>query len=73
MLFPSLQQIPLLLSRRHAVFQFQPDGRILLTDLGSTNGTYVARPGQILRKMLTNIPWELQDGDIVGFGGEALI
>ena len=65
-----MKQIPFLLSRRHATFQFQPDGKILMTDQGSTNGTYVTRYGGHLRKMLPNIPWELEDGDLIGFGGE---
>lgn len=62
-------EIPFLLSRKHATVQFQPDGRLLLHDLGSTNGTYTARPGNVLEKLPRDKRWELRDNDTVGFGG----
>lgn len=48
-------------SRKHARIEFHPDGRFHITDLGSTNGTYVnhARVKEA----------DLRDGDYVGVGG----
>ena len=63
--------VPFLLSRKHATFQFQPSGGIVLKDLNSTNGTYTARAGQVLKKL--HGAWELQPNDIVGFGGPDII
>lgn len=37
--------VPYLLSRHHATLVLQPDGSMLLTDLDSTNGTFVSRSG----------------------------
>ena len=37
--------VPYLLSRHHATLTFKPDGSIVLTDLASTNGTYISRNG----------------------------
>ncbi|KAG1678043.1 hypothetical protein FOA52_000839 [Chlamydomonas sp. UWO 241] len=62
-------EIPFLLSRKHATLQFQPDGRLLLHDLGSTNGTYASRHGALLSKLPVDKRWELRDNDTVGFGG----
>ncbi|KAL6765573.1 hypothetical protein V8C86DRAFT_2454588 [Haematococcus lacustris] len=62
-------EVPFLLSRRHAVFSLGSDGSICLRDLASTNGTYVARRSQSLRKLAPDSGWTLQNGDTVGFGG----
>jgi hypothetical protein len=47
-------------SRRHAIVLMQSDGRFLLTDLGSTNGTFVN--GSRVESVV------LTDGDQVRFG-----
>mmetsp|Transcript_13927 Transcript_13927/g.30087 ORF Transcript_13927/g.30087 Transcript_13927/m.30087 type:complete len:382 (-) Transcript_13927:747-1892(-) len=65
--------VPFLLSRKHATLQFQPDGTIILRDLNSTNGTYVAHRLQQLEKLAPNRPWELEAGDTIGFGGPEVI
>ncbi len=49
------------LSRHHAVFTYTPAGEVLLSDLNSTNGTYINR------KRLTE-PQVLVDGDVLHFG-----
>ena len=49
----------------------QPDGSLALKDLRSTNGTYIARDGDFLRRMREDEVWELKRGDTVGFGGLA--
>lgn len=66
-------EIPFLLSRKHATLQVQPSGKILLNDLGSTNGTYAARALQPLRKLVPDQRWELQEGDTISFGGPEVI
>ncbi|GFH25661.1 E3 ubiquitin-protein ligase [Haematococcus lacustris] len=58
-------EVPFLLSRRHAVFSLGSDGSICLRDLASTNGTYVARRSQSLRKLAPDSGWTLQNGDTV--------
>lgn len=67
------REVPFLLSRKHATMQFQPDGALLLRDLGSTNGTYVSRHGALLSRLPANKRWKLLDNDTVGFGGPAVI
>jgi len=49
------------LSRHHAVLSLTPGGDVLLTDLNSTNGTYVNRERLAAPKVLV-------DGDAVHFG-----
>lgn len=66
-------EIPFLLSRKHATLQLQPNGKFLLKDLGSTNGTYCCRPGQTLRKLTTEARWELEEGDTISLGGPEVI
>ena len=54
------------LSRRHAQL-YQEDGRILLQDLGSTNGTFVDG------RALGDEAIVLQDGQTLAFGGEYFV
>ena len=54
------------ISRRHAHF-FVRDGAVLIEDLGSTNGTYVA--GTRLEEQARI----LEDGDTVAFGGDQFL
>lgn len=49
-------------SRRHAILQVTTSGRLLVTDVGSTNGTY--RNGE---QVTANAPVELRPGDVVSF------
>lgn len=49
------------LSRHHAVLSFSPGGMVLVTDLNSTNGTYVNRERLVG-------PRPLGDGDVLHFG-----
>lgn len=49
------------LSRHHAVFSLNAVGDVLLTDLNSTNGTYVNR-------IRLAVPQVLVDGDVLHFG-----
>lgn len=51
----------------------QPNGNIVLRDLNSTNGTYIGREGEFLHRMKPDEVWELQKGDIIGFGGPETI
>lgn len=54
-----------LVSRRHARVHVQ-DSRVLLEDLGSTNGTFVRRDGR--DEELNGTPFELRHGDEVYLG-----
>lgn len=49
------------LSRHHAVFSLSANGDVLLSDLNSTNGTYVNRER-------LNVPQVVLDGDVLHFG-----
>jgi putative serine protease PepD len=53
-------------SRRHATLEPRPDGTLVLTDLGSTNGTYV--DGRRISG-----PVALRGGEIVRFGDTTLV
>jgi S1-C subfamily serine protease len=53
-------------SRRHATLEPRPDGTLVLTDLGSTNGTYV--DGRRISG-----PVVLRGGEIVRFGDTTLV
>ena len=61
------REVPYLLSREHAEFNFK-DGKHYVTDKNVTNGTY--KNGNLIP---TGRPWELRNGDTVGFGGPRLI
>ncbi|NPA92079.1 MAG: FHA domain-containing protein [Chloroflexi bacterium] len=50
-------------SRLHAAIRVYPDGRVTITDLGSSNGTRVNGV-----KILPNTPHTLQHGDMVALG-----
>ncbi len=54
------------LSRRHAHI-YNSDGRLLLEDLGSTNGTFVDS------QRLGELPVELHDGQAIAFGGDYFV
>lgn len=49
------------LSRMHAVITWSPEAQLVLTDLGSTNGTFVNRER-------LQAPRALQTGDVIHFG-----
>ncbi len=66
------QDIPCLLSRKHAHLMLQPGGSFTLVDLGSTNGTFAARQSQPLRKLPPGYAWELQHGDTGQLAGGGL-
>jgi pSer/pThr/pTyr-binding forkhead associated (FHA) protein len=55
-------------SRSHAALEIAPDGTLSITDLGSSNGTWVGpRPGR-LRRLAPGTATPLQDGDRVYLG-----
>ena len=57
-------RVPLLMSRCHAVMEWDERVGVTVTDLGSTNGTYVN--GRCLVPMEDHV---LADGDTLSFGG----
>ena len=58
-------------SRRHAKIEIADEGAILITDLGSTNGTFlISEDGSINDRMLPNEAYELYPGDTVVFANE---
>lgn len=62
------QDLPLLISRKHATIMLQEDGSVTLKDLGATNGTWV---NEIRLPSMGSAT--LQPGDMVSFGGPACI
>ena len=52
-------------SSAHAMVDLTPDGKVMVTDLTSTNGTYI--DGE---ELLPGIPQELTEGGEVIFGDE---
>lgn len=67
-------EAPFLLSRKHATIA-NHDGKLVLTDEGSTNGTFVRRavdPEDALER-LSAAQWTLREGDVVAFGGPLFI
>ncbi|PNH08910.1 E3 ubiquitin-protein ligase [Tetrabaena socialis] len=66
-------EVPFLLSRKHARICVHPNGSLMLKDHNSTNGTYVAREGEFLRRLRPEENWELKRGDQIGFGGPETI
>lgn len=58
-------EVPFLLSRKHAKICVNPDGSLILKDINSTNGTYIAREGEFLRRLRSDEGWELRRGDLV--------
>ncbi|KAG2453691.1 hypothetical protein HYH02_001903 [Chlamydomonas schloesseri] len=66
-------EVPFLLSRKHAKICVNPDGSLILKDINSTNGTYIAREGEFLRRLRSDESWELRRGDLIGFGGPETI
>ncbi|MBX6314286.1 MAG: GGDEF domain-containing protein [Isosphaeraceae bacterium] len=55
-------------SRRHAALRSDGDGRVWLTDLGSTNGTFVNG-----RRLVPHQPVLLRDGDRLRFGTTVVV
>jgi diguanylate cyclase (GGDEF)-like protein len=55
-------------SRNHASVRLEPDGLVWLTDLGSTNGTFLN--GQ---RLSPHQPVGLRDGDRLGFGPDRVL
>lgn len=55
------------LSKTHAHFQVGADGNLLVTDRGSTNGSFLIRQGAA-RELAPGRPTTLLDGDRVRFG-----
>ncbi|XP_068618185.1 uncharacterized protein Setx isoform X2 [Battus philenor] len=52
----------IVISRNHCVIHFKNNG-VMITDLKSSNGIYVG-----LERIAPNIPYKLQDSDVIGFG-----
>ncbi|CAK1586089.1 unnamed protein product [Parnassius mnemosyne] len=52
----------IVISRNHCVINFKHN-EVMITDLKSSNGIYVG-----LKRIPPNIPYTLQDSDIIGFG-----
>lgn len=55
-------------SSQHARIDQHADGRFTITDLGSTNGTFVRRLGLAAPFKADGIPIELRPGDVVRVG-----
>ena len=56
------------ISRHHALFEVDPDDEVWLSDLGSTNGTFVN--GLLLEG---RVPVQLHDGDRIRLGSSAVV
>ena len=56
------------ISRHHALFEVDPDGEVWLSDLGSTNGTFVNG-----LRLDGHVPVRLRDGDRVRLGTSAVV
>ena len=58
-------------SKRHAKLEMAEDKAILITDLGSANGTFlISEDGSINDRMLSNEAYELKYGDTIIFANE---
>ncbi|GAA6061350.1 hypothetical protein JCM10212_004831 [Sporobolomyces blumeae] len=55
------------MSSEHALLQWS-SGSALLTDVGSTNGTFVTPPGQAEKRLVAACPYKLSSGDRIMFG-----
>lgn len=62
------EALPLLISRRHATLVLSA-GHVSVSDLGSTNGTFICRSGGSFRQLPSGTHAQLQPGDVVAFGG----
>ena len=56
------------ISRHHALFEVDPDGEVWLSDLGSTNGTFLNGP-----LLDGHVPVRLRDGDRVRLGTSCVV
>jgi pSer/pThr/pTyr-binding forkhead associated (FHA) protein len=61
-----------LLSRAHLEFGLEGDGQFWISDLHSTNGVVIERPGQTPQRCLPGFRVVVQPGDRVAFGGRIL-
>ncbi|MEO6116814.1 MAG: FHA domain-containing protein [Pseudolysinimonas sp.] len=61
-----------LLSRAHLEFGLEGDGQFWISDLHSTNGVVLERPGQAPQRCLPGYRVVIQAGDRVGFGDRIL-
>jgi diguanylate cyclase (GGDEF)-like protein len=55
-------------SRRHAVLAVDPHGVVRLTDLGSTNGTFINE-----RRIAAQVPVRIKDGDRIRLGSGVVL
>ena len=56
-----------MISRTHVRVEANAEG-VVATDLHSTNGTSVARPGTLTQRLQPGVPARLHDGDILNLG-----
>ncbi|HEY4153641.1 MAG TPA: FHA domain-containing protein [Pseudolysinimonas sp.] len=68
----TLADIEKLLSRAHLEFGLEGDGRFWISDLHSTNGVVLERPGQSPQRCLPGYRVAIEPGDRVRFGDRIL-
>ena len=61
-----------LLSRAHLEFGLEQNGQFWISDLHSTNGVFLERPGQAKQRCLPGYRVVIEPGDLVEFGGRTL-
>jgi hypothetical protein len=59
-------------SKTHAQLQVAPDGSLVVTDRGSTNGSQLVRSG-VTRELPPGLPTTLLQGDEVRFGDRSMV
>ncbi|WP_293695088.1 FHA domain-containing protein [uncultured Agrococcus sp.] len=59
--------LSMVISRTHLRVE-STQGGVMATDLGSTNGTTVSRPGTLTQRLRADVPTRLHAGDILGLG-----
>ncbi len=67
----ALRSTDMSLSKTHAQLQLAPDGTLVVTDRGSTNGSILLRDG-VSRALTAGRPATLLDGDQVQVGDRRL-
>ncbi len=72
---PQLRVIPCLVSTTHAELRLLPDGRLQVTDLRSTNGTFYSLPGDEdhLIRVWSDEPVQLPSGSTLYFGSKRYV